>query len=75
MNKFANFAAAIMQKSPQMNTQRNAQLLAVLQSGDEKEGIKVAEQILQDNGITKEQAMNAPIMLKNGQQIGYRTFR
>lgn len=75
MNKFANFAATIMQRNPQMNTQRNAQLLAVLQSGDEQAGIKLAEQILQDNNLTKEQGMNAPIVLKNGQQIGYQTFR
>ena len=54
-----NFAMGILQTNPQVaNNPRAKELIQVLQSGDTEKGQRIAQNICDSYGITKEQALS-----------------
>lgn len=58
MNQIANFAINLLQKNPNMvNNPQAQQLLKMIQNGDSAQGEKMAENLCETYGMTKDQAL------------------
>lgn len=58
MNQIANFAMNLLQRNPNMaNNPRAQQLLQMIQNGDSAQGEKMAENLCETYGMTKDQAL------------------
>ena len=58
MNQIANFAINLLQKNPNMaNNPQAQQLRKIIQNGDAAQGEKMAENLCETYGMTKDQAL------------------
>ena len=58
MNQIANFAMNLLQRNPNMaNNPQAQQLLQMIQNGDSAQGEKMAENLCETYGMTKDQAL------------------
>lgn len=58
MNKIANFAINMLQRNPQFANNPQAQkLMEIIQNGDSQQGEKMAENLCETYGMTKDQAL------------------
>lgn len=58
MNKIANFAMNILMKNPNVaNNPQAQQLIQMIQNGDSAHGEKMAENLCETYGMTKDQAL------------------
>lgn len=58
-NPFYRFAMNMIQRNPQIaNNPRAQQLISVIQNGNNEQGEKIANNLCESYGVTKEQALN-----------------
>lgn len=58
MNQIANFAINLLQRNPQFSNNPQAQkLMEIIQNGDNQQGEKMAENLCETYGMTKDQAL------------------
>lgn len=58
MNQIANFAMNLLQRNPRMANNPQAQkLMEIIQKGDNRQGEKMAENLCETYGMTKDQAI------------------
>lgn len=58
MNQIANFAMNILMKNPNVaNNPQAQQLIQMIQNGDSAQGEKMAENLCETYGMTKDQAL------------------
>lgn len=58
MNQIANFAMNLLQRNPRVANNPQAQkLMEIIQNGDNQQGEKMAENLCETYGMTKDQAL------------------
>lgn len=58
MNQIANFAINLLQRNPRVANNPQAQkLMEIIQNGDNQQGEKMAENLCETYGMTKDQAL------------------
>ena len=58
-NSIMNFAVGLISRNPRVaNNPRAQQLISVIQNGDQEQGEKIAENLCETYGVTKEQALS-----------------
>lgn len=60
INPMINFAMNLLQKNPNVANNPNAQeMIRVIQSGDERTGVQIAENLCRTYGVSREEATDS----------------